>query len=110
MSKQVERQEKGQVESREEQEEAVETRGVRVESVVHLEDWVKKQEVKPKQVHQGVLLAEVHEENFPLEGQLHQAYLLIVFHLIALQVLLLMQVSEVLVVFIVREYDTYDED
>ena len=79
----------------------METRGVRVESVVHLEDWVKKQEVQPEQVHQGILLAEVHEENFPLEGQLHQAYLLIIFHFIALNVLLLVQISEVLVVFIV---------
>lgn len=62
----------------------MEAGGVRVEPVVHLEDWVKQQEVQPKQVNQGVLLAEVHEKNFPLEGQLHQAYLLIIFHLIAL--------------------------
>ena len=88
----------------------METRSVRVESVVHLKDWVKKQEIQPKQVHHGVLLAEVHEEHFPLEGQLHQAYLLIIFRLIALYVILLVQISEVLVVFIVREYDAYDED
>ena len=79
----------------------MEARGVRVESVVHLKDWVKKQEIQPEQVHHGVLLAKVHEEHFPLEGQLHQAYLLIIFHLIALYVILLVQISEVLVVFIV---------
>jgi hypothetical protein len=71
---------------------------------------VKKQEIQPKQVHHGVLLAKVHEEHFPLEGQLHQAYLLIIFHLISLYVILLVQISEVLVVFIVWEYDAYDED
>jgi hypothetical protein len=35
----------------------VEAGGVRVESVVHLKDWVKKQELKPKMVHQGVLIS-----------------------------------------------------
>jgi hypothetical protein len=80
----------------------VEARGVRVESVVHLKDWVKKQELKPKMVHQGVLISEVIKEYLPLEGQLHQAYLLIISLLISLQVFLLVQISEVLVVFILR--------
>ena len=39
----------------------MEAGGLRVESVVHLEDWVKKQEAQLKQVHQGVLISVVIE-------------------------------------------------
>lgn len=102
MSQKVERQEKGQVETREEQEESLEAGGVRVESVVQLEDGVKKQEIQPKKAHQGVLISEVHEEHRPLEGQFHQAYLLIIINLISILFFLLAQISEVLAVHIVR--------
>ena len=57
---------------------------MRVDSVVQLEYWVKKQEIKPKQVHQGDLISEVHEEHRPLEGQFHQAYMLIIFQIISI--------------------------
>ena len=80
-----------------------------VHSILHLEERVQQQQIEPKQVQQRILITEVHEKDFSLKCQLHQADLLIILHLISINLFLLVKISKIFVIFIASINKTHYE-